>query len=220
MAVWGQTSQVWGSPGATSDYDRLRSDIPAWTDNESEELAAALDSLIRLGELRLAREADLRVLRARATVALTVGDPALDLPTDSLVVRQIGLASGALLRRRPESFIREYWPDAAQVGTPRYYAHRDEASVLLAPTPSAALGAEVVYTRLPTGLSAGQNITWLSTYAYDALLAACLVEAGAFLEGVTPERMALYQQRYGEALARLQALEDRNRIDEYLAQGA
>jgi hypothetical protein len=201
-------------------YALLRADIIGWTNNESTELAAALDTIIRLAELRLYRELDLRIFRNSATSTTAIGDPYLALPIDCLVVRALRLSSGVHLLNRDETFIHEFWPNAATTASPRYYAPWSETTVLLAPTPDAAYAVTIVYTRQPTGLSATSTTTWLSLNAYDLLLQACLLEAAGYLEGVTKERMDMYLQRYGEAAQRVQAQDARNRGDDFLTRSA
>lgn len=201
-------------------YTQLRADIANWTNNESTELTAALDTIIHLAELRLYRELDLRIFRNSASSVTAIGDPYLALPIDCLVVRALRLSSGVHLLNRDESFIHEFWPNAAVTASPRYYAPWDESTVLLAPTPDQAYGITIVYTRQPTGLSASTTTTWLSTFAYDLLLQACLLEAAGYLEGVTKERMDMYQQRYGDAAQRVQAQDARNRGDDFVTRSA
>lgn len=196
-------------------YTRLKADIVAYTNNESTELAAQLDKIIELGELRLVRDSDLRVYRKHAVSEVLTGDAYLYTPADCLVVRGLRLVDGEQLRQRTESFLREFWADESVTARPRYYGHWSDRFCLLAPTPSTDLEMEITYIHRPTGLSADNATTWLSLNAYDALLYACLIEAGSFLEGITPERLALYQQKYSEARGRLQDQENRNLVDDY-----
>jgi hypothetical protein len=201
-------------------YTQLRADIIAWTNNESTELAAALDTIISLAELRVYRELDLRIFRKSAAGAATAGSQYLPLPADCLVVRALRLSSGIHLLNRDESFIREFWPDPSILSGPRYYASWDESTVILAPTPNQSYAVQLVYTRQPAGIGPGNTTTWLSLQAYDLLLYACLLEAAGFLEGVTPERMEMYQTRYADAAQRVQTQDARNRGDDYLTRSA
>lgn len=196
-------------------YTRLRADIANWANNESVELAENIDSIIDMGERRLAREADLRTFRRHGISEVHAGDPHVYTPDDSLVVRGLRFVNGEQLRLRSEGYLREFWPNELLTARPKYYGHWDARFVLLAPTPDVDAQVEMTYTARPAGLSADNPSTWLSLHAYDALLYACLVEAGSYLEGITPERLAVYQTRYGEALSRLQASESRNLVDEY-----
>lgn len=196
-------------------YTQLRVDIVNWTNNESTELAATLDAIIRLAELRIYRELDLRIFRNSATSTTATAIPYLALPSDCLVVRSLRLSSGVHLLNRDETFLREFWPNPAVTASPRYYAPWDEETVLLAPTPDQAYPVTVVYTRQPAGLSAANSSTWLGSNAYDLLLYACLLEAAGYLEGVTAERMEMYQTRYADAAQRVQAQDARNRGDDF-----
>lgn len=197
-------------------YAALRADIVNWTNNESTELAAVLDTIIRLAELRIYRELDLRIYRYSATSVTEPGNIYLLLPADCLVVRALRLSSAEHLQNRDETFLREFWPNPVTTARPRYYGQWDEATLILAPTPDQAYPVAIVYTRQPTGLSATTTTTWLSLNAYDLLLQASLLEAASFLEGVTKERMDMYQQRYADAAQRVQAQDARNRGDDFL----
>lgn len=201
-------------------YAQLRADIAGWTNNESTELAAALDTIILLAELRIYRELDLRLYRRSVTSNVEGNNPYVDLPDDCLVVRALRLSSGEHLLNRDESFLREYWPNPAVMARPRYYAPWNEETLLLAPTPDQAYPITLVYTRQPAGLSATNTTTWLSLNAYDLLLQASLLEAAGYLEGVTAERMAMYQQRYGDAAQRVQAQDARNQRDDFVTRSA
>jgi hypothetical protein len=201
-------------------YAILRADIANWTNNASTELTAALDTIILLAELRLYRELDLRIYRESRISTTESGNQYVTLPTDCLVVRALRLSTGVHLLNRDETFLREFWPNAALTAAPRYYAPWDEATLVLAPTPDQAYSVTLVYTRQPAGLSATVTTTWLSLNAYDLLLQACLLEAAGYLEGVTAERMAMYQQRYGDAAQRVQAQDARNRGDDFLTRSA
>jgi hypothetical protein len=201
-------------------YAKLRTDIVAWTNNESTELAAALDTIISLAELRVYRELDLRIFRKSAAGATTAGNQFLPLPDDCLVVRALRLADGTHLLNRDETYLREFWPDPAITSGPRYYAPWDESTVLLAPTPNQSYAVQLVYTRQPAGIGLGNTTTWLSLFAYDLLLYASLLEAAGYLEGVTAERMEMYQTRYTDAAQRVQTQDARNRGDDFLARSA
>lgn len=201
-------------------YTTLRADIALWANNESQELQAALDTIIRLAELRIYRELDLRIFRKSAASATQAGDPYLALPADCLVVRALLLADGEHLLNRDETYLREFWPDPEITSRPRYYGHWDEATVILAPTPDQGYGVHLVYTRQPTGIGPGNTTTWLSLNAYDLMLYACLLETAGFLEGVTAERMEMYQTRYTDAAQRVQTQDARNRGDDFTARSA
>lgn len=201
-------------------YDAFRSKVKGFLLDDSAELDADLDTLIRLAELRIYREADLRLFKRHAFTALTAGDYWLTLPPDCIVVRDVRISGGDFLHSIPETFIREYWPDPAVLGTPKYYGQWDAATLMLAPTPANSAQIELTYTYQPPGLSADNPSTWLSTHAEDLLLYAVLTEASTYKQGMIPaEAAAKYAQGYQAALARVAGQEQLNRIDEYKQRG-
>lgn len=201
-------------------YSQIRAAIKGFVLDSSEELEADLDTLIRLGELKIYREADLRVFRQHAYTSLIPGDYYLKIPTTCLVVRDLRLTNGDYLENVPESFIREYWPDPTALGTPKYYSQWDHARVLLAPTPSVGEQVEMTYTYQPPGLSVDVPTTWLSTFAEDLLLYAILVETATYKQGMIPSGVdQQYRANYDSALNRLVGQEQRNRYDEYKQRG-
>lgn len=203
------------------NYAQIRAAIKGFLIDSSSELEADLDMLIRLGELRIYREADLRLFKKHASTSLVVGDYWLQLPPDCMVVRDIRFTGGNYLENETETFLREVYPDTSVMGTPKYYAPWDAQTVMLAPTPANSVQVEMTYTYQPPGLSAGNTTTWLSTFAEDLLLYAILVEASVYKQGMIPaEAAAKYQQSYQEALQRVVAQEQHNRYDEFKQRGS
>jgi len=92
----------------------------------------------------------------------------------------------------------------------------DEASFLLAPTPSSGFTAELHYYYRPTSITtSGDGTSWLGTNAELALLYASLVEANTFMKGEA-DIMKQYTDRYVEAIQFLKNLgEGRQTRDEY-----
>lgn len=196
------------------NYAQLAAAIPAWVNNDSTELAAQIDTIIQLAENRIVRESDLRAFRYHATALTSPNDPYLSLPSGVIQVRYLRYRDGAFLDIRPESFISEYNDDPANTGTPKYYAQWDANTLVLAPTPNAAIEVELSYKKKSDSIvSAGTS--WLGTNAEDTLLYACVLEAGIFLQATT-DQLAVYQQRYKDALTALQSQEQLNAADEYL----
>ena len=197
-------------------YDQMRATVKSFLLDTSPELDAELDTLIRLGELRIYREADLRLFKKHAFTSLVTGDYWLQLPPDCMVVRDIRFTGGQYLENVPETFLREVYPDTSVMGTPKYYAPWDADTLMLAPTPANSVQVEMTYTYQPPGLSPSTPTTWLSTNAEDLLLYAILTEAAVYKQGMIPEAAAAkYQQSYQEALQRVVTQEQHNRYDEF-----
>lgn len=192
-------------------YAELKAAIQAWMIDDSAELEAQLDTIIKRAELRLVREVDLHVYRSHATSSLTPSSAFLPLPDDTLVVRMLRIDGGEILQARPESFVREV---GGSEGTPKYYAHWDESQLVLAPTPEAdsAYTVELTYTVRPASIVT-EGTTWLSENAEDVLMDYCFAEAAVFKQ----DQLLLEQTRAArtEAAERLQSSVRRNDLSEY-----
>ena len=91
----------------------------------------------------------------------------------------------------------------ATTGSPKYYASFDVDNFIVGPTPDSNYTVELHYFYRPASITTDDSgTTWLSENASDALLYACLVEAYTFMKGEA-DMLALYTQRYGEAVSRL-----------------
>ena len=110
---------------------------------------------------------------------------------------------------RSYEYLRNYWPDETQTGTPQFYADYDYQHWLLAPTPTTAQTWEILYYEQPRFLADDFQTNWLTEYAPDLLLYATLLEASPFLK--TDERIQTWQVMYDRAAQALSG-EDLKRI--------
>ena len=186
-------------------YSELVTQIREYTETDSNVLTTTIvNDFIEHAELKIFRQVDLDVFRKYKTATLTAGDAFISMPgaipTDFEYARYInifgtsGLSGSSLtanervfLDKRDPSFMNEYRSDRTATGVPKYYANWDNDTILLAPAPNAAYTIELAYNALPTGLSASNTTTWVSTNVPQMLLYACLVEAFKFLKG--PDNM-------------------------------
>lgn len=167
-----------------------------------------LPRLVTLGERRIARELKIQGFIRAVTTPLQVGVAAYLKPdrwrdTVSMTV------DGQPIFARAYEYLRSYWPDEAQTGTPQFYADYDYQHWLIAPTPAAAQTLEVLYYEQPALLGDDLQTNWLTEYAPDALLYAVLLEAAPFLK--RDERIATWQTLYDRAAQALNG-EDLKRI--------
>lgn len=170
-----------------------------------------IDLLMERAHLRIQHDLDLNANRVEET--FNANDSTVFMPAELILVRSIRLKNGEFLLEKDTSFLKDYWPDASQTGTPKYYGWQDDQTILLAPTP-ASEEIEVQYTvRVPV-LSTEQKTNWLSEYAPDLLQIALLLEAAVWTKD--PEMIALYNERYAATMNGI-ALEYnlRKRSDEY-----
>jgi hypothetical protein len=195
-------------PGTDPDYSNL------------------LPIIIEQAELRCYRELDFLATRKRSTgLALASSVQTLALPADLMVLREFDIftpagtmTARAPLTRRSEAFLRDYWPTPGNTGTPIYYALPDQATALLAPTPSAAFNVELAYTFRPATLSATNPTTWLATNAPDLFLYAALVAYTGFQrdygqQSDDPQMALSWERQYQQARVSAIAEEARRKAE-------
>ena len=196
-------------------YTELIAKIRNYTEVDSTVLSDSIcDGFIRDAELRIARAVDADYLRKFATSNFVAGSKYVLLPNDIMIVRSVQhIASGTrtFLENRETSFLNEFNPTEA-TGTPKYwgnwYRTNDNFYLIVAPAPAAADTVEVSYIRTPPHLFSSNDAasvpekstsTFISTYADEVLLYACLVEAFSFLKGPM-DMYNLYEKKYNESI--------------------
>lgn len=189
---------------ASFTYATLTSALAAWLEDDSTEFSTQSDQIISLGEEKLLKDLDPLVARKIATGNVGTSATFTHGATDLVYARWLSITTSGttktILRKKEDSFLREYWPDAAVTGTPKYWSWTDNADIRLAPTPSSSFAFELAYTYRPTGLSSGNTTTWLGTNAGTSLLWACLLNSSQFLK-LEPAEQAVWEKNYMDALA-------------------
>ncbi|WP_376956400.1 hypothetical protein ABNQ39_00205 (plasmid) [Azospirillum sp. A26] len=196
------------------------------------DFVAVLPQIIEGAEQRIYRELD--PIWCRKTWASTFGssgtpedNATLAPPTDLLEVREFrfyplgaGTTKRQALEHRADTFVREYWPDPAVTGTPKYYAltgaDPGPLTIQVAPTPSTAAPVEIVGTFRPAALSATNTTTNLATLYPDLMLYAALVFAAGYqrnfgAQSDDPRQAMSWEQQYQGALASAKAEEARRK---------
>lgn len=167
-----------------------------------------LPRLVTLGERRIARELKIQGFIRAIETPLTPGVAVYMKPdrwrdTVSMTIDNVPIFG------RAYEYIRSYWPDEAETGTPEFYADYDYQHWILAPTPATAQTWEILYYEQPRFLGDDFQTNWLTEYAPDLLLYATLLEATPFLKN--DARMQLWQATYDRAAQALSG-EDLKRI--------
>jgi hypothetical protein len=119
------------------------------------------------------------------------------------------------LLNKDVNFIRQAYPQPTDTAIPRYYAlfgaqsnDVNELTFILGPTPDATYGVELHYYYYPESITvAASGQTWLGDNFDSVLLYGSLVEAYTYMKGET-DMMALYNQKFMEALALAKRLAD------------
>lgn len=112
---------------------------------------------------------------------------------------------------RSYEFIRNYWPNADNVGFPLYYADYGYSNLIVCPTPEVAYPFEYCYLQLPDPLTFSNQTNWLTENAPDIILYASLLEAIPFLKD--DERIPVWQQYYQAGLQSLNSQDDQRILD-------
>jgi hypothetical protein len=163
--------------------------------------------LINLAERRIARELKVQGFINVVTGTMSVGLSVYDKPDRWRDTISINIGTGAnndtrkFLFTRGYEYLRSYWPDSTQTGTPQFYGDYDYSHWLIVPSPDAEYPFEVLYYELPPLLSDEVQTNWITEYAPELLLYASLLEATPFLKN--DERIQVWQTMYDRAAAML-----------------
>ena len=211
------------------NYSYLKTDIINTIENDSIEFENQIPYLIEKAEDRLVKELDDPGLDNFATFTFTASNPTVSLPADTLVVRNVNFTTSvsttstppnskiSLLQRTYE-YALDYWaPVSASTGVPKYYARKTNTAIYIVPTPTSALNGEIQYTRRPLALSSatGTSVTtsnYFSEFCYNALFAACMVEATYFIKDF--QILATWEGKYKNSIDGLRNQARRMRQDD------
>ena len=187
----------------------LKSTVQDYCETSETTFVADLDTFIKESEERILKNVELPVFRKNVTGSAASSNTYLSTPTDFLAPYSLAVISSSVysyLLFKHVSFIRDFTPNPATIGTPKYYALFDDNTFMLAPTPDQNYSFELHYKYRPASLTttSGTDTTWLSSNAPDALLYGTLVEAATFLK--IPEEVAKYEQRFVQAINSLKNL--------------
>lgn len=192
-------------------YTTLFAALQDWPVHSSPRYLANLGNIIALGERRLWGDLNIEEYDKddATTIQASIGAAAVGKPSDCIQIRSVGiLVSGAFkgLELRSSDYLKNINSGAAN-GVPVFYAELTQASLTLAPPPSAAYQMVYRYLGNPAetlSSSAPSSTTWLSRAGPDALLAACLAEAEQYIKA--DDRYQDYVSKYNnELLPRLRA---------------
>ena len=202
------------------DRTALYDAIQAYTENPSADFVAQLPVFVRQAEQRIYNSVQFPSLRKNVTGVTTVNNKYLQCPSDFLAVYSMAAidASGnyEYLLNKDVNFIRQAYPNPnTDKAIPRYYAifgprsdTEDELTFILGPTPDAVYNIELHYYYYPESITvAADGRTWLGDNFDSVLLYGSLVEAYTYMKG-EQDIMALYNQKYMEALALAKRLGD------------
>lgn len=197
---------------AVMTYDSLVNDIQTYLERTDQATLEKIPQFIMLAEQVIASQIKFLGNLTVNTSNMVIGSATIDKParwhkTVSMNVTVDGKRQPIFLRKY--EYLREYSPDPAVVGTPKFYADYDYTHWLIAPTPDSAYNYEVLYYERVQPLDSSNQTNWFTTYAPQAMLYGSLLQAMPFLKN--DERMAMWQQQYDLIINTLKS-EDVQRI--------
>jgi hypothetical protein len=197
---------------AVQTYDSLVEDIQSYLERTDTATIEKIPTFIMLAEQVIANDikflGNLTVQTSNMVQAqATIDKPARWRKTVSMNVTVDGKRYPVLLRKY--EYLREYAPDPAATGVPKYYSDYDYTHWLVAPTPADDYDFEVVYYERVQPLDSSNQTNWFTIYAPQALLYGSLLQAMPFLKN--DERIPMWQAQYTQVINSLKT-EDIQRI--------
>ena len=201
-------------------YTTLKTKIQNFIENDGSEFVASIDDIIAQAEsMVFQRLPNLPCFRNTFTGTLITNTSDYTI-ANARMIRQVCITDSSnkvYLNHRIDSYLRDYWPNSSNTGTPIMYSTKssgnDGTIITIAPTPSADLAYQVDFIAPETGLSSSNTTTWVDTNAPNVLLSAALYESSAFLKA--GETLQLYKTQFEEAVNLFVQEMQRNYAAEY-----
>jgi hypothetical protein len=205
------------------NYAELTQALQDYLETSETTFVSDIPIFVRQAEERIYRTVQIPELRKNVTGNLSAGNRYLARPSDFLTPFSMAVidADGnySYLLEKEMSFVREAYPNPTTTGLPKYYAQFDgdipttTGNFLIGPTPDVSYTVELQYYYDPPSI-VDQGDSWLGDNAESALLYGSLVEAYTFLKG-DADMIALYTNRYNEAMLQLFGVDLRSNRDDY-----
>lgn len=180
-----------------SSYSTLVTAILDIAEDVGDELISYIPVAIDNAERRLTRELDIQKLVYTSTVTVTAGTPTFLKPEGHKVthyLRYTDPTTGrtAVLRRKTDDYLDEYWPEATSAGTPVYYSEEDSAYFRIVPCTSSDASIQIKGVRRPTALTSASPTNAFTSAVPDALFYSTMIEIAMW------QRNASLKQDYSE----------------------
>jgi hypothetical protein len=204
------------------NYTQLSANIQAYTENTEADFVAEIPVFVQQAEQRIYNSVQFPSIRKNVVGVVSTTSTYLSAPDDFLAVYSLAVVDAdgnyEYLLNKDVNFIRQAYPKATDTGIPKYYALfgptvsgsaiTDELTFIVGPKPDANYTVELHYYYYPESITvAADGRTWLGDNFDSVLLYGSLVEAYTYMKGEA-DMMALYNQKYMEALALAKRLGD------------
>lgn len=217
--------EVHRAKGLPLNYTELSAALVAYTENTGQDFADNIPTFVKQAEMRIYNTVQLPALRKNMTGVVALNNKYLSAPNDFLSVFSLAVIDGTgeyqYMLDKDVNFIHAAYPTPTATGVPKYYAifgpqsnQATELSFILGPTPDDDYEVELHYFYYPESIVTA-GTTWLGDNFDPVLFYGSLVEAYTYMKGEA-DLLALYGQKYMEALGILKALGDgKQRQDAY-----
>lgn len=198
-------------------YNSLVLQIQSYLNRTDADTVAQIPNFIYQAEQRICRESKNVGLEMYVNSAFVTGNSVIEKPGRWRRTISFTFGNGTndntvnVMYQRAYEYLRMYTPDPSQTGVPLFYADYGYTHWLIAPTPSFEFPFQVSYLELPVPITANNQTNWLTDYAPDVLLYACLLEAIPYLKN--DERIPVWQNMYDRGLASLNTQDDQRPLD-------
>ena len=182
-------------------YDALVSAIVAAMEDDSDEFTAYIPTAIGLAEARLEKQVDTDGIVVTVTLATSTGDPFISKPTGYRFTRDLEIVVDGevrTLKKKVNSFLRDYWPTPTSTSVPSLYADNDRSSWLVAPTPDDAYNILLTGGIRPTALSVGNQTNYYTNELPDALFYAAMSAQAEFMKSWST--LPVWEEKYLDAI--------------------
>jgi hypothetical protein len=193
-------------------YDSLVENVQSYLERTDTATLDKIPLFIMLAEQIIASQIKFLGNLTVQTSTMTLNANVIDKParwhkTVSMNITVAGKRQPVLLRRY--EYLREYWPNPATTGVPKFYTDYDYTHWMVAPTPDDDYVFEVLYYERLQPLDSSNQTNWFTVYAPQALLYGTLLQAMPFLKN--DDRVPLWQAMYQQSMDVLVA-EDKLRV--------
>lgn len=183
-----------------STYADLITAITDMAEDDTAEFLAYIPTAIGLAEDRLFRNLDFDFSNTSTTTTTGSSNELLK-PSGHRLTHNLYLTVSdekMRLKKKTEDFIYSYWPNSATTGVPKYYADKDNATWLLAPTPAGAYTITYEIIKKPTPLSPSNTTNIFTEYFPDSLFYATMSVMCEYMKD--GDRKAEWEQKYSDAV--------------------
>jgi hypothetical protein len=199
-----------------SDYPTLVSAVKAAAEDDSQEFADFIDTAIGLAETKVSKAIDSLGTEVTTSIALSASSNTIAKPSDYRVPLVVSFATTAgsrvILEKKSQSYLKDYWPVATSVGTPKYYTDDNTANLIVAPTADVSVTMEVVYQGKPTALTSAAPSNYFTAFCPDVLFYATMAEMSKFMKYW--ETASIWEQELEKSVLLLNNESRRARKDE------